>query len=323
MPWPRALNLWRQGFLRESSVIYGFDQNNPEFYLSDYQRFARTVQRIPQEDAYLDNKLLFATLAGSLVRIPKTYALIVRGRIVQTDSSFQHPDPRQLLELAARRGKLVIKPVGGGGGSDIRILEYIGDSFRINNSPIDASAFVELVGSLCNHMVCEYISQAAWVAEIFPGTLNTLRILTMIDPHNGEPFIAIAIHRFGRHSSYPVDNWTQGGLSTEIDLDTGTLGSGASYPMTGRLEWYDCHPDTGAQIKGVRNPRWDEIKAGILNLAGKLPFLRYVGWDVAVMDDGFVVVEGNSNTDVNLLQLHRPLLRDPRVRGFYLYYKVI
>lgn len=55
-----------------------------------------------------------------------------------------------------------------------------------------------------------------------------------------------------------------------------------------------------------------------------LPFLNYVGWDVVVTDDGFKVIEGNNNTDIEI-QMHRRLglLTQPRVQRFYEHHKVI
>jgi hypothetical protein len=77
------------------------------------------------------------------------------------------------------------------------------------------------------------------------------------------------------------------------------------------------HPDTGTPIEGAVVSGWPAVRDGIVALATRLPFLPYVGWDVVVTDEGYQVIEGNRRPDVNLLQVHRPLLADPRVRRFY------
>ena len=49
-----------------------------------------------------------------------------------------------------------------------------------------------------------------------------------------------------------------------------------------------------------------------------LPESVYVGWDVAITDQGPVVIEANANPHVDLLQCHGPFLaNDPRVLNFY------
>src|SRR5699024_4774832 len=109
------------------------------------------------------------------------------------------------------------------------------------------------------------------------------------------------------------DNWTQGGLSCWVDVETGVLGKGARHPkVSGKLEWFEKHPDTDAQIEGSVIPNWDKIKNDLLNAVNKSEHLTYVGWDVVIIDDGFRIIEGNSMPDVNLLQVHKPLLVDER-----------
>ncbi len=102
----------------------------------------------------------------------------------------------------------------------------------------------------------------------------------------GEPFIAFAVHKFGTRDSYPVDNWRWGGITALVDLETGEIGTPISYSGSGVYGRYECHPDSGAPIMGVRIPKWKERMDEILCLAKSLPFLRYVGWDVAIGDDG-------------------------------------
>lgn len=163
-------------------------------------------------------------------------------------------------------------------------------------------------------LVTEYCEQGQYIASVFPGTPNTVRLVTM-NPRDGDPFVARAVHRIGAENSGAVDNFSQGGLSAKIDDDE-RLTSAVRY-KDGDVTWHDTHPDTGARIEGVEVPRWSEIRKTCLSIVRAVPELKYVGWDVIVTDGGFKIIEGNSNTDTDLLQAHGPFLTDDKVREFY------
>jgi hypothetical protein len=172
-------------------------------------------------------------------------------------------------------------------------------------------------------LVCEFIEQAPYAAELYPGSANTLRMLSMWDPETDEPFVTFAVQRIGTERSAPVDNFSRGGLSAEVDLVSGELNQAVHSPYTGSLDWHDTHPETGAQIAGVEVPDWRALRDGILDIAAQFPQLPYVGWDVLITDEGeFTIIEANSCTDVTL-QVHRPLLDDPRARRFYEHHDII
>jgi D-alanine-D-alanine ligase-like ATP-grasp enzyme len=52
-------------------------------------------------------------------------------------------------------------------------------------------------------------------------------------------------------------------------------------------------------------------------MAEELSSLPRVGWDVVVTDDGFELLELNTHAGVETLQVHRPVLADPRTRRFF------
>ena len=73
------------------------------------------------------------------------------------------------------------------------------------------------------------------------------------------------------------------------------------------------HPDTGAPIAGHRLPCWAETMAlatAALDAAHDRPS---IGWDVAITDDGPVLVEGNtlSNPDIAQAPTGIPLSDTP------------
>jgi hypothetical protein len=118
--------------------------------------------------------------------------------------------------------------------------------------------------------------------------------------------------------SAPVDNWTAGGLSAKIDIETGTLGPGVRYPFSKTLNWFAEHPDTGAQIEGRSIPRWESLRERLLDIAAAYSHLPYLGWDIVPTSDrGFTIIEANDCPGVNSLQVHQPLLADDRTRRFY------
>jgi len=310
----RRLALGRQGFLPVSHVLYDLDTEEPRDFLSDRERLE--TQRIDGRFAdLLDDKLAFFLLLSRLgAPTPEVEAVLARGRI--------HPlaggrDGRAWLRhRLAGGGRLVLKRVSGGGGSGILMLGSDEAGPVLNRERLGWDELWTRVEGLEDYIATTFVLQAPYAAAIAPGSTNTIRVLTIVD-EDGAPGIATAVHRFGTARSWPVDNWTQGGLSVAIDLETGRLGRGAVFPRAGELEWETHHPETGAAIAGTIVPGWAEVRAGILALAERLPFLPYVGWDVIVTDGGFTVLEGNHYSDVNLLQVHGPLLREPRVRKFY------
>lgn len=70
-------------------------------------------------------------------------------------------------------------------------------------------------------------------------------------------------------------------------------------------------------------PNWRETKEKVLKLASKLPYLPYVAWDIVPLDTEILIIEANNCSDVSFLQVHKPLLKDKKVREFYEYHGII
>ena len=58
---------------------------------------------------------------------------------------------------------------------------------------------------------------------------------------------------------------------------------------------YKLHPDTHFQYKGLQIPKWNELLQLADKLARVLPTVRFVGFDLALTKNGWVMVEGNNN----------------------------
>lgn len=342
MPFRRRLWLWRHGFLSKADIIYDIDERTHYQYLSEYQReLTRSINGRWQEA--LRNKLLFHRLLRPFDAYrPTVYGYLKQGRFVPIDASNHSSDPENASTATTRPtanaddavtqvshqlkadGRLVLKPTYGAVGNRILVCSWFDDCYRVNGDERTDTEFDALITDLDEYLVCEFVEQAPYAAELYPGSTNTLRILTMWDPKLDEPFIPFAVQRIGTNSSAPVDNWSRGGLSAEVDRDTGELSQAVQYPYGDHLEKYTNHPETETQIAGTKVNGWRTVRDKILHIAANFPQLLYVGWDVLIGEDGeFTIIEANSCSDVDLLQVHRPLLNDPRARRFYEHHGVV
>jgi Sugar-transfer associated ATP-grasp len=311
----RRINTLRHGFFSNKTLYYDFRRYDPSLYVSDVQ-MNRTRTINGKHGDVLDSKIVFERILPSAALTPKNYAWLQAGKLRSLSEEWRETTFEDLIAKSNEHGKLVLKPVRGIGGRGVFIIGPQGNSINVNNKTVSIAQARAQLSKLNDYLVTEFVQQGEFPSSIFPGSVNTIRVLTMSDPDTEEPFVAAAAHRFGSRVSAPVDNLHAGGLSALIDLESGVL-SAAAERGEDRLIMHDIHPDTGAQISGRVVPNWSALKEHVLEVANRLPFLCYVGWDIALTAKGPVFIEGNKQPNPRPFQLHRPLLLDPRIKRFY------
>lgn len=311
---------WRQGFHAGHLAVYDPAGVARGEYLTDYARHHR-CEHINPLPALFNNKLLLQRLlADRGIAQSELIALVSRREIVADPLGDARRVEAAELEgrLLAEGGRYIVKPQIGSFGSEVLLVEA--RDGRLVARKGRATRPFALRGVRPVSLVERAVEQHAFWQALSPYSVNTMRILTMWTPGDSDPFVARAVQRVGTEDTLPTDNWSGGGVCARVDLDTGELGVGRVNPsQSGRKDLpYTHHPDTGAPITGLVLPYWGRIKCAVLAAARSLPYANYVGWDVAVDASGTpLVIEGNSNTSVDLLQVHGGLLVDPAIRRFY------
>jgi hypothetical protein len=335
LPLTRKLDLWRRGFFAESETIYNLGRNNPDDYISDFQHLVH-CSRINAWGGFYDHKMVLRSYLMAIGhRQANTVALILDRQILlhPYDGKACYVSAEELVDVLRRNGgeaKYIVKPEDGLCGEDIFLLTHRDGQFWRQRGravePLDVAGFVSQAktsrrkGQPSATLIEERLQQGAFWARLFPESANTMRLLTLWHPSEKKPFVARAVQRVGTADTVPTDNWSGGGISVPIDPATGRLGLGRMHPVKGhrKEQVFETHPDTDAQLAGAVIPGWDRITATVLQAAGRLPFNRIGGWDVLVdASDTPIILEANGNSDVNLLQVHRGLLDEPRIRRFY------
>ncbi len=134
------------------------------------------------------------------------------------------------------------------------------------------------------------------------GGLSTVRLVSCRAPSGEIDFLPPVIRMpMGRSI---VDSQWQGGLAAPIDLASGRIcGPAVRLDKMLGITRTERHPDTGAEIAGFELPYWDRAVELARRAHLAFPSLPFVGWDVAILQDHPVILEGNIlwSTDLTLL----------------------
>lgn len=140
------------------------------------------------------------------------------------------------------------------------------------------------------------VRQTAQFAAFNPSSVNTVRFMTALYPDNHSEVFATFI-KIGRAGSI-VDNAGDGGnVDVAVNTDTGVLQYAIQYDGWRKVTDIDVHPDTHAPLNGVAIEHWDAIKAEVCRFQQALPYCRVAGWDIAITDEGPLVIEVNDLWD--------------------------
>ncbi len=141
----------------------------------------------------------------------------------------------------------------------------------------------------------------AALSAVSPGALCTARVVTVLQP-DGTPQHLLSAFRMPIDDS-PVDNFSQGHLASAINERTGELGPAFRYAPEYGDSTFRIHPHTGQHIEGFVLPFWKETLELCLRAQQVFSEFFAVGWDVAITEEGPLVLEGNHDFGVNILQI--------------------
>ncbi|WP_421693393.1 sugar-transfer associated ATP-grasp domain-containing protein [Aestuariivirga sp.] len=202
-------------------------------------------------------------------------------------------------------GDLFVKPRSGSGGHRMERWDFIGQS-RYRNAHGEVLTAEELMAKLTRQslkddfLVQPRLSNDPALDDISNGALATVRLLTCRN-EAGLPEATNAAFRMAIGNSV-VDNFHQGGLATAVDLNTGVIGIASDIGIRPDVGWRDTHPVSGALFKGRTLPHWDQVVALAVKAHEAFPERIVVGWDVAMLPDGAMIIEGNGKPDLDIHQ---------------------
>lgn len=265
-------SLHRFGCMYDEYFLLGFENLNTrgrDSFITDKLRY--DYYSFFNQDEYFDifdNK-------------QKTYSIFKKfyGREVLFLSSKEDFD--SFVEFRRIHSDFIVKPAAGSSGKGV----FIEKSSEEN----DEAVFRKVIAN-GPVVIEELVKQVSELSRLHPQSLNTVRITT-IKKANGEVIVFHPFMRCGVGSSV-VDNAGSGGIFVPVDVKTGICTHMGGDEL-GR--YYVYHPETKVVFPGFQIPCWDEavrfvkVLANVMDSGG-----CYVGWDCALTENGWVMIEGNS-----------------------------
>lgn len=183
--------------------------------------------------------------------------------------------------------ELFVKPIDDNEGHGIRIINV--DKGNIN------SAFSKLHNE--EVLIEERLKQHKDMM-FSAQSVNTIRAYTVYDKKEKKAYILKTTLRAGIGDAI-VDNSHSGGVSYEVDKGLGIIISSGWSHSKGDVM---IHPSTNIFMPGYQLPHWSKVTSLIVKAAEMIPNVQFIGWDVAIKEDGPVLIEGNHDPDLDLLE---------------------
>ncbi len=195
--------------------------------------------------------------------------------------------------------RFFVKPVDGNCGTSACAVIVKDGCFYTDDHQLNLEAFVS--------QDREYIFQP--IIENHPDikalnhtTLNTLRLATCRTNEGKLELWDSGMLRIGRSGS-DVDNFAKGGIGVGVD-DKGCLKKyGYTHDEKLCYKKLECHPDSQVLFEGRKLPFYEDAVALVLKAHALFPKLQSIGWDIAITSEGPILVEGNHDWDMEMLQV--------------------
>lgn len=243
-----------------------------------YGQFMEIVKKCNKKEFFLffDNKPLFNE---------KFSEYIGRKWIDSTKCTYE-----QFCDFTSSINVFFAKPIDGMCGRGARIIE-------IKENTDLRECYDGLKAERC--ILEEIVHQHQSIAEFNESSVNTLRLITFVCA-DGEVKVMGAIFRMGRKGKV-ADNFHYHGIVAIVDVDTGII---CTTGVDRDFKRYVVHPDSLKPIVGFIIPFWSEVLETVKKAAKVVPEVRYVGWDIAVGEDGqIIMIEGNKTPDQDVMQV--------------------
>lgn len=274
---------FRQTFLGLNEQRYYLDYLNPIKYYS----LAR--------NKYLTHKIL----ENTGVRKAELYCYYQpEGKVIASDEIANNTQDVYRILKKKHVAQCVVKTTESSHGDNVYVVNHIdygNDDCIITLFNNEIVKFSDIIGE--TPLIFEsVIRQTAQFASFNESSVNTIRFMTVLYPDNKARLAGIWM-KFGR-AGRCVDNAGSGGnVDACVDMTEGEIKYVTEFNGWRNVKAISHHPDTGTLLEGVKIEKWNDIVEQVLHFQECFPYCKAAGWDIAITDEGPIVIEVNDFWD--------------------------
>ncbi|TWU07362.1 hypothetical protein CA54_57680 [Symmachiella macrocystis] len=303
------------GLVREiAGLMWGPGKLQPNEYfmykLYDDQRYGADVKKtflgaqrhhellaaldMPWPKIANDKPTLTALLRGHELPIPETQAMRHAARTFPgAKPLFSREDVLRFLRQEAVY-PLFTKPTAGACSLGVANIEsYDADADCLLTSDgrqVSVEDFADQAEQFAadGYLFQSRLTPHPQMADIVGNRISTVRMFVLVDEQG--PVLLRAAWKIPGAETVADNFWRAGNMLGGVDVETGNVTRVLMRTAEG-TEPVEEHPVTGTKFDGLTFPEWDAMKDLVMRGAAAVPSCHLQGWDVALTDQGPVLIE--------------------------------
>ncbi len=277
--------------------LYRKECHNYLEYLStkEYYKIIESNKMVfPEIASILQNKLSFACYCKNyLLPTPKLLSYNIKNHYFTKNGVEIVNSNEDLLKvfktvMEDNSIDLFLKPIQSQGGQGCILLTK-----NTLKAQIDAYGHILRQNSYIHQ---NRIQQHSSISKIYPHAVNTMRLTTYIDTYQNIHIIS-GLMRFGIGHTI-TDNVTTGGFYVSVDMESGRLKDKGQQGIAAGGQVFFKHPNSNIILKEFEIPFFKDACSLVKQATSYFPS-RIIGWDIAITNNGPVIIEGNERPSLH------------------------
>lgn len=233
-------------------------------------------------------------LSANGIPVIETLALISESHLI-----YPNREVADINTIAEFTSPFFVKSLILEAGEGNYVCQKVNNQIKVNGELKNMVEFVKFLGNGKWVIQKKYSSHSS-LQRINSSALNTTRIVTVMSP--GGPVYLCGFQGFATGGA-TSDSWQHGSIYVGIDVENTCLkGVGITSVQDKREGTMTKHPDSGILFKGYKIPYLKEAITLCIEAHRLFYFSFIIGWDVAITDDGPLILEANERPGMNVAQ---------------------